>query len=254
MNFQKNKMMKLYRINIGALDDPLENRRLLELVGTERRNKVVRYRMSDDRKRSLGAGIIIKKILEENGLSEGSLKCSENGKPVADNLFFNVSHAGDYVIGVSSDCEVGCDIEKIVKAPLKIAEQYFNAKEAGYIKSKQDMDRAFFTLWTLKESYMKMTGKGMSLSLDSFEIIRMENGFALGKSPEKRGFFKTTEFDGYSFSVCNETDFDLTQMEVYDIMCTGENQAAAKQTFGFLCALANECPAKQEEKHDSADS
>lgn len=69
------------------LDDPLENKRLLELVGTERRKKVIRYRMPDDRKRSVGAGIIINKILNENGLSESCLKYSENGKPVADNLF-----------------------------------------------------------------------------------------------------------------------------------------------------------------------
>lgn len=236
------------------MDDPLENKRLLELVGTERRKKVIRYRMPDDRKRSLGAGIIIRKILNENGLTESCLKYSENGKPVADNLFFNVSHAGDYVVGVSSDCEVGCDIEKIVSAPLKIAEQYFNVEEERYIKSACDPDKAFFTLWTLKESYMKMTGKGMNLPLDSFTIIRTENGFVLGKSPEKQCFFETMEFDGYSFSVSNETGFDLTQVEVYDIMSTGENQAAAKQTFGFPCALASECPAKQEEKHDSADS
>lgn len=40
-----------------------------------------------DRKRSLAAGLIIQKILNENGLSEDSLKYSENGKPFADNLF-----------------------------------------------------------------------------------------------------------------------------------------------------------------------
>lgn len=226
-------MMKLYRININMLDDPLENKRLLELVGSERRKKVIRYHMPDDRKRSLGAGIIIRKILDENGLPESRLKYSENGKPVADGLFFNVSHAGDYVVGVQSDCKVGCDIEKIVKAPFKIAEQYFKKKEAEYIQSEQEMDKAFFTLWTLKESYMKMTGKGMSLSLDSFEIVRTENGFILGTSPEERCFFGTMLFDGYSFSVSNETDFDLTQLEFYDIiseiMSTMENQAAAKQ-------------------------
>lgn len=142
------------------------------------------------RKRSVGAGIIINKILDENGLSESCLKYSENGKPVADNLFFNVSHAGDYVVGVSSDCEVGCDIEKIVNAPLKIAEQYFNEGEERYIKSACDPDKAFFTLWTLKESYMKMTGKGMRLSLDSFEIIRTETGFVLGKNTGEAVLFR----------------------------------------------------------------
>ena len=198
--------MKLYKININDLDDPQQNKGLLESVGVKRREKILRYYKSEDRKRSLGAGIIIEQILKENGLSEDHLKYSENGKPVADNLFFNVSHAGDYVVGVSSDCDVGCDIEKIIDTPFEIAEHYFNQSEIEYIKSESDKNKAFFTLWTLKESYMKMTGMGMSLPLDSFEIIKTEKEFVLGRSQEKHGFFKTIEFDDHIFSICSEKE------------------------------------------------
>lgn len=212
--------MKLYRININNLEDPLQNERFLELAGPERRKKVIRYHRPDDRKRSLGAGIIIKKILNENGLSENDLKYGENGKPVVEKqkIYFNVSHAGDFVVGVLSDHEVGCDIEKAENAPLEIAEHYFTPGEYEYIKYASDKNKAFFTLWTLKESYMKMTGKGMSLPLDSFEIIRTADGFTLGKSSEKQCFFKTIEFEDYIFSVCNETDFILMQKGFTDII------------------------------------
>ena len=98
-------MIKLYRININTLEDPLQNENVLEQVGPERRKKVIRYLQPDDRKRSLGAGIMIRKILNGNGLSESSLKYSENGKPLADHLHFNISHAGEYVVGVVSDGE-----------------------------------------------------------------------------------------------------------------------------------------------------
>ena len=87
----------------------------------------------NDRKRSLGAGIMIRKILNGNGLSESSLEIiPENGKPVADHLHFNISHAGDYVVGVVSDDEVGCDIERNVNAPLEIAEHY-SIRQSGNI-------------------------------------------------------------------------------------------------------------------------
>ena len=210
--------MLLYRININTLEDPLQNEKLLEQVGPERRNKVIRYLQPDDRKRSLGAGIMIQKLLGENGLSESSLKYSENGKPAVDHLYFNISHAGDYVVGVVSDCEVGCDIEQNVNAPLEIAEHYFYSSERKYIEAAVDPGKAFFTLWTLKESYMKMTGRGMSLPLDSFEIVRKDARFVLGKSPEKPGFFRTMEFEDYIFSVCNESDFTLNQNEFFDIL------------------------------------
>lgn len=210
--------MKLYRININDLDDPQQNKELLESVGVKRREKILRYYRPKDRKRSLGAGIIIEQILKENGLSEDHLKYSENGKPVADNLFFNVSHAGDYVVGVSSDCDVGCDIEKIMDAPIEIAEHYFNQSEIEYIKSESDKNKAFFTLWTLKESYMKMTGMGMSLPLDSFEIIKTEKEFVLGRSQEKHGFFKTIEFDDHIFSICSEKENIEDLMQFCDII------------------------------------
>ena len=117
-----------------------------------------------------------------------------------------------------SDCEVGCDIGKAVNAPLEVAEHYFNPGELEYIKSEKDKDKAFFTLWTLKESYMKMTGRGMSLLLDSFEIIPATTGYTLGKSPEKRCFFKTLQFDDYIFSVSNETDFSINETDFKDII------------------------------------
>lgn len=211
-------MQKLYRININHFEDPLKNERLLDLVGIRRREKVIRYRMPDDRKRSLGAGIIIRKILDENGLTESCLRYSDNEKPVVDGLFFNVSHAGDYVVGVLSDCEVGCDIEKNANAPLEVAEHYFYHSELAYIKAAEDKDKAFFTLWTLKESYMKMTGKGMRIPLNSFEIVRTEDEFILDKASGKQCFFKTIEFDNYIFSVCNETNFELTQTDFCDII------------------------------------
>ena len=88
-----------------------------------------------------------------NGLSESSLKYSENGKPVADHLHFNISHAGDYVVGVVSDDEVGCDIERNVNAPLEIAEHYFHSTEREYIEScflTPGQKLFFFTLWTFK--------------------------------------------------------------------------------------------------------
>ena len=226
--------MELYRVNIKNLEDPLENQKLLELVDSKRKNKVVRYRMPDDRKRSLGAGILIKKILNENGLSENSLKYSENEKPFADNLFFNISHSSDYVVGVVSDCDVGCDIERISAAPLEVAERYFCPGELAYIKAAENKDKAFFTLWTLKESYMKMTGQGMSLPLDSFEIVPRAGGFTLEKPPENHCFFKTVEFEDYLFSICNENKFTLSQTYFYDLSKEGDK-------YVFLKGQRSEC-------------
>ena len=177
----------------------MQNESLLEQVGPERRKKVIRYLQPDDRKRSLGAGIMIRKILNGNGLSESSLKYSENGKPVADHLHFNISHAGDYVVGVVSDDEVGCDIERNVNAPLEIAEHYFHSTEREYIEAASDPGKAFFTLWTLKESYMKMTGKGFSIPPEMIGFTLDEKGKI---QSEKEGVFRQYLLAEGVISVC----------------------------------------------------
>lgn len=56
---------------------------------------------------------------------------------------------------------------------------------------------------------MKMTGRGMSLPLDSFEVVPTADGFVLGKSSERPCFFETMKFDGYIFSVSSERAFSF---------------------------------------------
>ena len=199
-------MLKLYRININHFKDPLEDKRLLQLVDDSRRQKVLRYLMPEDRKRSLGAGIIIRKILNENGLCEDCLKYSENGKPVADNVFFNISHGGDYVVGVASDCEIGCDIEKNGNAPLEVAERYFYLSELEYIRSAADKSRAFFTLWTLKESYVKQSGQGMTVKLTDFAFQpELDPGWReVPCTDEKVGAMQCKLKEKWILSVCVE--------------------------------------------------
>ena len=98
-----------------------------------------------------------------------------------------------------------------------------------YIRSAEDKNKAFSTLWTLKESYMKMTGRGMDLPLDSFEVVPTADGFMLRESLERPCFFKTMEFDGYIFSVSNETDFAITQNDFLDIDIMSASEPAYLQ-------------------------
>jgi 4'-phosphopantetheinyl transferase len=99
---------------------------------------------------------------------------SRHGKPkLADhkNLSFNLSHCNDcIVLAVSSGAEVGVDIERIRYKPslMQIDDFFFDAKELEDLgqlngNSKQ---RRFFDYWTLKESYIKATGQGLTAPLN----------------------------------------------------------------------------------------
>ena len=89
------------------------------------------------------------------------------------NLRFNLSNTtGLVACAVSMDCEIGIDVENITRtvdadavapsvfAPAELAD----FREAGL----EDQRERFFSYWTLKESYIKARGMGLSLPLDAF--------------------------------------------------------------------------------------
>lgn len=166
-------MVQVYAMNIQSLPDPKQESRVLEKLTAKRKQKTMKYKHADDRKRSLGAGILLQNILPRFGASPDHIFCGTDGKPQADGICFNLSHSGDLVICATSNKQVGCDIEMIQKAPRHVAERFFCSKELTYLEScTEDLrDQEFFRIWTMKESYMKMTGEGMRLALNRFAIV-----------------------------------------------------------------------------------
>ncbi len=69
---------------------------------------------------------------------------------------------------------VGVDVEEINPVDLSISEHYFTKDEHTDLMSHPDKTNYFYTLWTLKESYIKILGKGLSHPLDAFSV-KFEN-------------------------------------------------------------------------------
>ena len=86
---------------------------------------------------------------------------------------FNISHTeGLIACGVVLDRDIGVDTENIKRkeASLGIADRFFSSKEVKDLRrlpEEEKRDR-FYDYWTLKESYIKARGKGLSLSLGQF--------------------------------------------------------------------------------------
>ncbi|MEY4562248.1 MAG: hypothetical protein RLZZ618_1525 [Pseudomonadota bacterium] len=97
-----------------------------------------------------------------------------NDNVAAQQLRFNLSHASTAVVlAVSFGREVGVDIESTQrKAPLDVADQYFSRDESAQLRALPLADQAlrFWELWTLKESYIKARGMGLSIPLDQFSF------------------------------------------------------------------------------------
>ncbi|MCM1328978.1 MAG: 4'-phosphopantetheinyl transferase superfamily protein [Ruminococcus sp.] len=173
-----------------------------------RREKVNSCRFLKDKKLSLAAGMLLDSGLSQYGLREKDIKISlsEYGKPyLADypDIHFNLSHSGEIALAVFAAAETGCDIEKIQPFHNGTAERFFSPSEREFIVSSEDSDRAFCRIWTLRESFSKAVGSGLSLPHNCFEIVI--NGGTIGVRQSLDSFeYAFCELDcaGYCGAVC----------------------------------------------------
>lgn len=189
-------MVYLYVADISNLPEPLENAEVMDGLPEERRKKILCAKQKQKRLQSLGAGLLLHRVLHKHGILSNTLGTDDNGKPFAEGICFNLSHSGNYVICAVSDREVGCDIEQMKEAPKQIASRVFSPAEMEYLEqiTGEAYNREFFRIWTQKESYLKMIGRGLRLPLDTLEI--------------RDCYLKEYQIPGYQITVCAlENDF-----------------------------------------------
>ena len=169
--------------------------------------------------------LMIRQVLKKQfSIKNEEIKLLKNdaGKPYIKGfpIHFNISHAGDFVVCVFSEQAVGIDIEQIKEIDLKIAQRFFCQHEYEDLLAKQESEQLdyFYSLWTLKESYIKWLGTGLSTPLNSFcfsiagtEILCADENHGVTTS------FKQFHIEGYKLSVCFTTDEILENIEQISI-------------------------------------
>jgi 4'-phosphopantetheinyl transferase len=88
-------------------------------------------------------------------------------------LVFNLSHtAGLVACAIARATRIGIDVENCdqMADALQLAPSYFTSSECELLApcGRDDAPIRFTELWTLKESYIKAVGVGLSLPLNSF--------------------------------------------------------------------------------------
>ena len=122
------------------------------------------------------------------------------------NIHFNISHSGNWVVFAFSSKKVGIDIEKVKKINFGIAKRFYSdeeQKQLFLLNKKKQLDY-FFDLWTLKESYLKALGTGLTKSLSSFTVRLTKGNYSLHEDGvENTVVLKQLFIDrDYKLSVC----------------------------------------------------
>ncbi|MBC8536674.1 4'-phosphopantetheinyl transferase family protein [Feifania hominis] len=86
----------------------------------------------------------------------------------APEICVSYSHSGPYFAMALSTAPVGIDIEQRRPVNLAVARRFAPA-EQDYVTCEGE--RGFFALWTLKEAYLKLLGRGIAGGLASFSVV-----------------------------------------------------------------------------------
>ncbi len=119
----------------------------------------------------------------------------------APQMYFNLSHTNGLVACVVADTPlIGVDVEEIKSIDdfLQVAQRHFAPQEVYALQRAPPAEQChiFFRLWTLKESYLKARGLGLTLPLDQFWFVSSQhNSFTLevGKRAEARATWRFAE-------------------------------------------------------------
>lgn len=225
-------MIQLYLLETEKLNNDEIFTKYYNILSPYRKEKTDKMRMRKDKNLSLAVGIIIDTYLKHINMNEKDMHygIEEYGKPYFENfknLHFNASHSGEIAICAFSDTEVGCDIEIISKFNTDLAKRFFTQGEYEFIISANEKPRdtysqqakRFYRIWTLKESFLKLTGEGISNGLDNFEI-RFKNDITPTVIKNSRllpFYFKEYSFKNYRIALCSKENTFPKEITIINI-------------------------------------
>lgn len=206
-------MVQIYRAKVDVEFPDKMVEYLLDRVTGASKEKFKRFHFKIDALRSLYGEIMVRYFIRQNySISNDSLQFRKNasGKPYIENisLEYNISHSGEWVVCAFSQKKVGIDIEQMNQVEFAVAKRFFCRPEYEGLLAQKEEDQVsyFYTLWSLKESYIKWLGHGY-IAFDSFcfEIGRQGLNLIEGAYGVKPNFKEYPMID-YKLVVCSEEE------------------------------------------------
>ncbi len=152
-------------------------REILPSFSGEFQKKILKYKRWEDAQLSLLGRFLLKHGLQydhNNKYDDNELHYSYYSKPYFKDqrIKFNISHSGNIVVCVITEvCDIGVDIEILEDVKIEDFKEQMTTAEWERIVSSNDKKGSFFEYWTQKEAVIKAHGMGLSIPLQSFEVI-----------------------------------------------------------------------------------
>lgn len=142
--------------------------RTMPLMTPQRIEKINSYQFLSDKINCSAAFLLLCTALKEEYeiAAPPRFIYRQRGKPYIDgrdDLFFNISHCKNAVACIVSDNNTAVDIMDIRNIKNNVARRVCSESEFEKLNRSDNFNREFIRLWTKKECYSKLDGRGLAL-------------------------------------------------------------------------------------------
>jgi len=206
-------MIRVYYADVSPLENDILFNAAIGSLPPQRRKKAESLIKRSARNLSVGASLVLMHALNAAGYDAHSLEFAtqKGGKPYIRNadIHFGITHSGTLAMCAAADSVIGIDAEEITDFNPDICKRFFSKAERKQIFASGDDDKikdTFFRIWTMKESYVKMTGRGLG-EFSAFEVMLYPDAHIKGGEICQ---IKELQLHGYKVSLCAQQDDDIS--------------------------------------------
>lgn len=132
--------------------------------------------------------------------------------PSQPDLCFNLSHSGPYALCALSRREVGADVEVCRPRGENLPRRVLSEREYAWFRERGCRWEDFYTLWTLKEAYVKWRGTGLDRAPRTIGVPLLEPG----RTAQREGLvFSAYGGPGWRAGLCSPVG--SAKIEVFSI-------------------------------------
>ena len=255
----KRAVYRIYLADIRPLYNEELQKKVYDRLPPARREKADACGQPKARAASLAAGFLMEYALKDQGLTDCRIGYASGGAPVVESVdglggaaadmavapdciaaepsaaHISLSHSGDYAVCAIAPCPIGVDIQRIGPVKAGVLRHFFPEPDRQDFLEKYGLNpadkelppaaaEAFLWQWAAKESYMKLTGLGMSMGFDQLVLERAASGACAAKPgktaptlqirdrQDRHAPAKIREYrllEGYCLTVCTEKENPL---------------------------------------------
>ena len=219
--------MIAYFIKITKKDTYRDLHPYLPLLGKVIQHRITRYKKPIDYWRSLLGHLSTKIIIRDTygiPISKQRHSVTNYGQPFIQSkqeIHYSISHSGSWVTSAVANIPIGIDIEAIGKHVNSIITNFLTKNELQYINTFQQPDivSKATQLWTLKESYSKGLGTGLSEGFNTLELTPSNGSFKIAKNgtPVPAHFHSITSLPNHHFSLCSISSAPHPSVHYYNV-------------------------------------